>query len=80
MNAFPQDKSVLVTYSIPEKGRVAIEEFSLNGSRAKVLFDGFREAGNYFFTCDINRFSSNLVLLKISYKGYSKVKRMVLVK
>jgi endoglucanase len=80
MDVFPQMKSVLVNYSVPEPGRVALEEFSLNGSRMGVLVDGYREAGNYFVTCNTNRCAANMVLFKFSYKGSSQLQRAVLIK
>ncbi len=80
MDARTQNKSVFVNYSIPAQGRVTIEEYSVSGSRRSVLVDGFRSAGDHVFTCDINRFGSKMVLFKISSKGSSQVKRVVLVK
>ena len=79
IDATSRNKSVLVNYSVPEQGRVTIAQYSLNGSRSSVLVDGFRNAGNHVFTCDINRSGSKMVLFKISYKGSSQLKRVILV-
>jgi endoglucanase len=80
MDAIALSKSVLVNYSVPEPGRVTIEEFSPNGSRLGVLFDGFREAGNYSVTCKTDQCGAKMAFFKINYKGFLQVQRAVLLK
>jgi hypothetical protein len=80
IDAFFQKRSVLVNYKVPQRGWVTVEELSLNGSRIGVLVDGFREAGNYFVSCNMDHGTSKMVLFKINYKGFSKLQRAVLIK
>jgi len=80
MNAFSQKKSVLVNYTVPTAGWVTLEEFSLKGARMGVLFNGYREAGNYSVSCNTDRCTSNMVLFKINYKGSSQLQRAVVIK
>ena len=80
IDAAAQNRSMLVNYLVPEPGWVTIEEYSLSGARKGVLVDGFRSAGNHVFTCTIDRFSSKMVILKLSFKGSSQVKKLILVK
>jgi hypothetical protein len=80
MYAFSKKKSVLVNYTVPAAGWVTLEEFSLNGSRMGVIVNDFREAGNYFVSCNTDRCTSNMVLFKINYKGSSQLQRAVVIK
>ena len=77
MDVASRNKSVFVNYSVPERGRVTIEECSLSGSRLRVLVDGFRNAGNHSFTFSTGGLGSKMVLLKIGYKGGVLLKRVI---
>jgi endoglucanase len=79
INASMQNKSVSVDYNIPEAGWVTVEGFSLSGARSVVLVNGFRNAGHHVVACDTDRFSSKMVLFKITCKGSSTLKRVTLV-
>ena len=79
MDVASRNKSVFVNYSVPERGRVTIEECSLSGSRLRVLVDGFRNAGNHSFTFSTGGLGSKMVLLKISYRGGVLLRRAIIV-
>jgi hypothetical protein len=79
INACMKDKSLRIDYSVPEPGFVTVEGYSLNGARTAVLVNGYRNAGQHSMTCDPGRFSSKMVLLKITCKGSSTLKRVTLV-
>jgi hypothetical protein len=79
IDAVAQNKSMRIDYSVPEAGWVTMEAYSLNGARSVVLVNGFRDAGHHVVTSDADRFSSTMVLLKITCKGSSKLKRIALV-
>jgi hypothetical protein len=80
IGARAEERSILVDYEIPEKGWVTIERFSPDGSRLGVLVDGFQNSGNHAVACRTGRLGSGTVIFKISFKGSSQVKRVVLVK
>ena len=73
-----QNKSVFINYRLPEAGRVTIEEFSLDGSRLRVLADGLQNAGEHAVTSGINLMGSKTVLYRINYKGHSLLKKVAL--
>lgn len=77
MNAVAQNKVVSVNYSVPERGWVTIEQFSLSGARMGVLVDGYRDAGNYVSRCAVDQSGSKMAIFKISYRGSSQLKRIV---
>ena len=79
INASMQNKSVSVDYNIPEAGWVIVEGYSLSGARTAVLVNGFQNAGPHVIACNADRFSSKMVLFKITCKGSSKLKRVTLV-
>jgi endoglucanase len=78
IDAHHLNNAVRVDYSISEPGWVTVEAFSLSGARSVVLVNGFKNAGHNIATCDINRFSSSMVLLKISCKGSTQLKKVTL--
>ncbi|MBN1129887.1 MAG: glycoside hydrolase family 9 protein, partial [Chitinispirillaceae bacterium] len=72
------NNTVRVDYSIPEPGWVTVEGYSLSGARTIVLVDGFSSAGHHAVTFNADRFNSKMVLLKISSKGSTKLKKVTL--
>ncbi|MBN1127414.1 MAG: glycoside hydrolase family 9 protein [Chitinispirillaceae bacterium] len=78
IDATALNNTVRVDFSVPEPARVTVEAYSLSGTRSVVLVDGFRNAGHHVVSCDAERFSSKMVILKISCKGSSKLKRVIL--
>jgi endoglucanase len=79
IDANARNKSLRVDYSVPEPGWVTVEGYSLSGARTVVLVNGFQNAGHHAVACNPGRFSSKMVLFKISCKGSSKLKRVTLV-
>jgi endoglucanase len=79
INTCQQNKSLRIDYSVPEPGFVIVEAYSLNGVRTAVFVNGYRNAGQHSITCDPSRFSSKMVLFKITCKGSSNLKRVTLV-
>ncbi|MBN1759364.1 MAG: glycoside hydrolase family 9 protein, partial [Chitinispirillaceae bacterium] len=73
------NKSVLFNYSLPEPGRLTIEEYSLGGSRLGTLVNGFRDAGNHVFKHDIKQGCSKTVIYKVNFNGHSLLKRATLI-
>lgn len=73
-----QNKSVAIRYHLPDRGYVTIEEYSLNGSRLRVLIDGFQNAGNHVVQRGVNQLGSKIVLYRIKYNGQTEMKKVTL--
>jgi hypothetical protein len=80
INAVLQDKSVRIGYRIPKAGRVTIEEYTLDGVRTGVLFDGMCNTGNFSITRNTMVSGSKMVFYKMSYSGSTVMTKAVLLR
>jgi hypothetical protein len=80
INAVIQDKSVRIGYQIPKAGRVTIEEYTLDGVRTGVIFDGICNTGNFSITRNTMGSGSKMVFYKMSYDGSSVMTKAVLLR
>jgi endoglucanase len=77
-NAVIQDRSVRIGYHIPKSGRVTIEEYTLDGVRTNVIFDGICNTGVYSFTRNAASSGSKMIFYKMNYGGSSLLTKAVL--
>ncbi len=80
INAIIQNKSVHIGYHIPKSGRVTIEEYTLDGVRTNVVFDGMCNTGNFSITRNTMTSGSKMVFYKMSYDGKSVMTKTVLLR
>lgn len=80
INAVIQDKSVRLGYHIPKTGRVTIEEYTLDGVRTNVIFDGMCNTGNFSISRNTQGSGSKMVFYKMSYDGSSVMTKAVLLR
>jgi hypothetical protein len=80
INAVIQDKSVRIGYNVPKSGRVTIEEYTLDGVRTSVIFDGICNTGNFSLTRNTMTSGSKMVFYKMSYGGSSVMTKAVLLR
>jgi hypothetical protein len=78
IDVVPQDNTIHFNCTLPGRGRMTIEEYSLAGSRLRVLVDGMKDAGEHVFRCNAGRYGSKTVLYRIRYNGHSQLKRLIL--
>ena len=64
-------------YQIPVRGKITIEEFSLNGEKQRVLLDGVQEAGMHRLPLMSGSRGSKLAILKFSYNGKSHMQKVI---
>lgn len=78
ISVVPQDNAVLFSCTLPGRGRVSIEEYSLAGSRLRVMVDCMKDAGEHVFRCSAGHSSTKAALYRIRYNGHSQLKKLIL--
>ena len=79
----PFNGGTIIKYSIPQTGSVSLVLYDITGKEIKVLVSGTITAGIHEYVLggnDFARLSSGVYLYKLTTKGYSTVKKMVVLK
>ncbi len=77
----PFNSSTVIKYIIQEKTNVKIILYSISGEAVKSLMDEEKEKGIYSFIIDLNDLAAGVYFYKMTTsKGYSDVKKMILLK
>jgi hypothetical protein len=76
----PFNPSTVISYSIPSATNVKLIVFNTLGQTVKVLENGYKNAGNYSITFNVDILPSGIYFYKIEAGQFSQVKKMMLIK
>jgi len=76
----PFNPTTQISYSVPQKGNVALKVFNVLGMEVATLFSGVQDAGEYAATFDAARFSSGVYFYRLQAGSVSITKKMLFVK
>jgi len=69
-----------ITYMVPERNRVTLTVFNLQGQEVTRLFDEIKAAGEYSMKFDASSLGSGIYLYQLNAGGRIKTKKMTLIK
>ena len=69
-----------IKFGMPKAGHVKIVIYNVLGQKVATLVDGFKPAGFHIIKFNASRLASGIYLYRIQTEGFSKVKRMILIK
>jgi hypothetical protein len=76
----PFNASTTIVYDVSEAGHVSLAIFDVLGRQVKALVDGEQSAGRYPVSFDASSLSSGIYFYRLQVKGYSDMKKMVVLK
>jgi hypothetical protein len=76
----PFNPSTTIRFCIPNPARVSIKIFDILGREVKSLLNGFTDTGFHNVNFDASYLPSGVYYYKISTAGFSKTKKMVLIR
>ena len=76
----PFNPSTTISFAIPENGNVSIEVYNTLGEQVETVLSRYLVKGRYNIDFDANCLPSGIYLYRLDVNGYSKVKKMILMK
>ncbi len=76
----PASGSATIAFSVPEQTHVTIDVFDVLGRRVATLADGQREPGRHDVRLDVGSLSSGTYFYRMSADGFSKTRRLEVVR
>jgi hypothetical protein len=76
----PFNPSTTISFKLPKSGAVTLKVYNLMGEEIKTLAEGYREAGIHSFSFNAEGYPSGMYLYRLSTNGYTKTKKMLLMK
>lgn len=76
----PFNPTTKIKFSIPETSNVLLEIFNILGERVSVLVNEEKKPGFYTLEFNAVNYSSGFYIYRLNTKGYSEVKKMILLK
>ena len=76
----PFNSATMIAYGLPEASKISIKIYDAFGRLVSVLDDGQREPGNYTTAWDAKDYPAGVYICRMEAKGFSKVRKMVLVR
>ncbi len=76
----PFNPSTTISYSLPERGLVALKIYNLLGEEVRSIFNHEIEAGNYTFTFDASNLPSGIYIYQLRTNSGIISKKMTLIK
>ena len=76
----PFNPTTKIDYAIPKNGFVTLKIYDVLGREVKTLVNENKTPGNYSIDFNGSEFSSGVYFYKLESKGFSDVKRMILIK
>jgi hypothetical protein len=76
----PFNPSTNIRYDLPKNGFVKLIVFDALGREVETLVDEKQNAGTYETTFDASKFPSGVYFYRLTTDGYSKTKKMILIK
>ncbi len=76
----PFNPSTTISYSIPEDGNVTIKVYDILGNEVASLVDEFKQAGKHDLVFNASNLSSGVYYYKMTSAGFSKIKKLMLMK
>ncbi|MFC1539141.1 T9SS type A sorting domain-containing protein [Candidatus Latescibacterota bacterium] len=76
----PFNLSTTIQYNLPQDSQIILSVYNISGQLIHVLKDEYQFAGNYILTWDATGFPSGLYFCIMQSNGFTKTRKMVLVK
>lgn len=76
----PFNPSTKIKFALPTMANVSLKIFDLTGKQVAQLVNGSLPAGTHEYTFDASQLSSGVYFYKLESKGFTQVKKMMLVK
>lgn len=76
----PFNPRTKITFSLPRAAEVKLTVYDLLGHRIATLVDGKRQAGQHSLTFDASKLSSGVYIYRLKSVGFSKSRKMLLLK
>lgn len=76
----PFNPGTVISFSLPSASYSRLTVFNTLGQTIKILYSGFRQAGNYSVTFDAADLPGGIYFYKLDAGQFSQVKKMILIK
>ncbi len=76
----PFNPSTKIKFSLPEAGKVSLKIYDMTGAEVVDLVNADYEAGYYGIDLNLSNLASGVYLYRFQSKGYSQVKKLMLLK
>jgi hypothetical protein len=76
----PFRERTTIKYCVPEKMKIRLEVFDVDGNKLETLIDTVHEPGTYKIDFNSNKLENGEYLYKLESENYFETKKMVLMK
>jgi hypothetical protein len=76
----PFNPSTTIKYAVPEESRITLSVFDILGREVETLVNEVKQPGNYQLHFNAFRLASGIYFYKLSAKGFTDIKKMMLIK
>ncbi len=76
----PFNATTRIDYSLPERGFVSINIFSIDGTLVSELFRDIQNPGNYSINWDAGLYSTGTYLIQLKVNNFTSIKKCILIK
>lgn len=75
----PFNPGTMISYSVPEIGRVTLKTYNVIGKELVTLVDGVKNAGSYTARFDGTQMPSGIYLARLSWDGKTLTRKFLLI-
>ncbi len=76
----PFNPTAMISYALPEAGKVTLDVYDVSGRLVRTLVDGFRDAGIHEATFEASGLASGIYLYRLNVADFTATGKMVLMK
>jgi hypothetical protein len=76
----PFNPETLISYNLPQEGKVLLQIFNVKGQLVTTLIDESQTAGNHNVVWDAGDLSSGIYFYKLSWSGHEEMRKCILMK
>ncbi|MCF7841196.1 MAG: T9SS type A sorting domain-containing protein [Candidatus Marinimicrobia bacterium] len=76
----PFNPVTTIRYAVPTTSQISLKIYDLRGRKMAILFNGYREAGNYEMIFDASSYASGVYFCHLTAPGISQVVKLSVVK
>lgn len=76
----PFNPTTNIRYNVPMKAKISLKVYDILGQEVAVLYEGYRDAGEYMATFDASHLASNVYFYQLKSGNTNITRKMILIK